>query len=386
METNTLAVYEQPRTLLIPTEQTSNSASALAKLAAASGLCKTRQPADAFFIIMYGYELGIPAMTALRTIHIINNTPVCSGEAMLALIRRSGKVEIKINGTATEATVYMRRKDTNEEYTARWDIQRATIAGLSGKQTWKNFPQAFLQWRGVSECGKFLCSDIIGGLYTFEEIAPDAPVDENGEPVEGQTITISKPEPDAPKMASCLKTNSDCQHQFSKLCGELGITNDEPYLHALKVERYSEYPGTFDELCNKMRELFVWFVNEGHRVGEDEPASEPDPVATAAAQITVDDTKNLLNTQTGSSTRKPSEDKHAGNVIDDPLRVITTPDSPFGNPTVTPTDTSSGGNGVTNGSAFNRAQDNYMATVEARRVAAINAQLDQLQAIAEQND
>lgn len=188
-----LAVYEQPRTMLIPLETTSNSAMALAKLAAASGLCKTQKPADAFFVIMYGYELGIPAMTALRTIHIINNTPVCSGEAMLALIRRSGKVEIKIEGTATAATVYMRRKDTNEEYTARWDINRATIAGLTGKQTWKNFPQAFLQWRGVSECGKFLCSDIIGGLYTFEEIAPDAPVDENGEPVEGQTITITAP-------------------------------------------------------------------------------------------------------------------------------------------------------------------------------------------------
>lgn len=187
-----LAMIEQPRAItLIPNEQTTNSAFALAKLAAMSGLCKTKKAEDAFFVIMHGYEIGIPAMTALRTIHIINGVPVTSGEALLAIIRRSGKVDIKITGSATEATVYMKRRDSGEEYTAHWTIARATTAGLTGKQTWKNFPQAFLQWRGVGECSKFLCSDITNGLYAAEEIAPDLNYDESGELVAGQQITIT---------------------------------------------------------------------------------------------------------------------------------------------------------------------------------------------------
>lgn len=196
--TTPMTVYEQPRVALIPTEQTTNSAFALAKLAAASGLCKTKKPEDAFFVIMHGYEIGIPAMTALRTIHIINGVPVTSGEALLAIIRRSNKVDIKIEGSATTATVWMKRRDSGEEYKATWTIERAAIAGLTKKQTWVNFPQAFLQWRGVGECSKFLCSDITNGLYPAEEIAPDLNYDESGELLTVQTITISKPEPDEP--------------------------------------------------------------------------------------------------------------------------------------------------------------------------------------------
>lgn len=197
--TSALAIIEQPRLTLIPAETTSNSAFALATMAAKSGLCKTRQPADAFFVIMYGYELGIPAMTALRTIHIINQTPVCSGEAMLALIRRSGKAEIKITGDDNQAVVYMKRKDTGEEYTATWTLERGTKAGLTTKQgsNWGKFPQAMMKWRGVSECAKFLFSDVIGGLYTFEEIAPDTAVNEDGSMI-GEII-VSKPEPTEPE-------------------------------------------------------------------------------------------------------------------------------------------------------------------------------------------
>lgn len=316
METNgtsALATYEQPRMTLIPTEQTSNSAMALAKLAAVSGLCKTQKAADAFFVVMYGYEIGIPAMTALRTIHVIGNTPVCSGEALLAIIRRSGKVDIKIEGDDKQATVWMKRRDSGEEYTARWNIERGRKAGLiKTAGNWEKHPQAMMQWRGVSECSKFLCSDITNGLYLIEEIAPDTMVNEDGEAV--GDIIISKPEPvitpviEAPakKTARCLASDADCRGQFAVLCKQLDITNDEPYLKQLNIEKYSEYDGTFDELCQKMRDLHEWFVNEGHRVGEN-PDGEPDLVEQAAAEIPLEQAKASLNHQTGSSTRKQPE-------------------------------------------------------------------------------
>jgi hypothetical protein len=168
------------------------------------------------------------------------------------------------------------------------------------------------------------------------------------------------------------------------LLKELAIVDNAPYLVTLgHLNGYGEFAGSFDDLCRIIREIHEALTAP---VIEPEPAPEPDPAAVAA-QITVDDTKNLLNTQTGSSTRKPPEP-----VIDEPGAAalaageVAPGVSPFdtGKPQVNPH--TGAVETPHNGSAFNRTQDNYMATVEARRVAAINAQLDQMAAIAEAND
>lgn len=278
-----------PAMPMIPDIHTTESGFKLAELAAKSGLCKTRNPYDAFFVIGYGMELGIPPMTALRTIHVINNTPSCSGQAMLALIRRSNKVTVTITGSATEAKVYMKRRDTGDEYTAHWTIERAQTAGLLSNPTWKKFPQQMLQWRGVSEAAVFLCSDIIGGLYTVEEIAPQITVDESGEPVETQVITVSKPEPEAPKTAKECLQDDDCRKRFVSLCAELKILSaveDEKYLAALKISRYSEYAGTFDELCQEMRDL-----NEAFNMPT--PDAEPEPSPATVSMTTEEAVQKL---------------------------------------------------------------------------------------------
>ena len=323
------ALMIAPQAPAIPNITTIDSSYRLAELASKSGLCKTRNAPDAFFIIMYGMELGMSPMLSLRGIHLIQGVPVCSGEMMLALLRRSGKVEIKITGSATEATVWMKRKESGEEYTAHWTLERGRIAGLlkDGAQgNWNKYPQQMMQWRGVSECGKFIGSDILMNLYLFEEIAPQMAVNEAGEPMEGQTITITTPppverQPEAPRMASCLSSSEECRKQFAILCKELDLTNDEPYLkHLGNLKKYSDFPGTFDELVQKMRELHEWFCNEGHRVGEDEQ-TDIDPVAEASAQISVPQAAATLGSGGDRRITAPAvpADEH----------VITAPDSPF---------------------------------------------------------
>jgi hypothetical protein len=161
----------------------------LAQYAAQSNLSKTKNHFDVMFIIQYGYELGLSAMASVRTIHVINGTPSCSGEAMLALIRRSKLAsEISITGDATAAKCRMVRRDTGEVYEATFTIEEAREAGLTGKDNWKKFPAKMLKWRCVSEVGKFLFSDVIGGLYTIEEINPNIRVNESGDIMEGEII------------------------------------------------------------------------------------------------------------------------------------------------------------------------------------------------------
>jgi len=145
--------------------------------------------ADAFFVIMYGRELGISAMTALKTIFVIDGKPSCSGQAMLALLRRAGvEVEIPNPGALIdEATVRIRRPGGQfREYTYTKDM--AVAAGLWDKGTWKKYWRQMLIWRALSDAARYEAPDVIGGLYTIEEIAPDTPFAEDGTPT-GEIIT-----------------------------------------------------------------------------------------------------------------------------------------------------------------------------------------------------
>src|SRR6185503_7360521 len=91
----------------------------MSKVAAYSGFLNSNAPlnqpaqraADAFFIMMYGCELGIPPMAALKMIYTIDGKPACSGQALLALTRKGG-VEVDIPDLSTivdTATVRIRR-------------------------------------------------------------------------------------------------------------------------------------------------------------------------------------------------------------------------------------------------------------------------------------
>jgi hypothetical protein len=159
----------------------------LAQHAARSNMTKSNNPDDAFFIAMYGLELGIPAITAMRTIYKAGDgAPTCSGEAMLSLIRRSGKVKVTVPnpGEVTNtATVTFERLDSGEKQSFTFTMAMAEKAGLLSNPAWKKYQHMMMIWRCVSMGGKLLCSDIIGGLHTYEELNPTAQVDENGEPV-----------------------------------------------------------------------------------------------------------------------------------------------------------------------------------------------------------
>lgn len=180
----------------VPDSKTIESVWRLAKIASASGMAKAKKPEDAFFIAMYGLELGIPPMTALRTIYSIQGgVPTCSGEALLSLMRKSPKVRIQVPnvGEITDsATITIERLDTGETQSFTYTKAMAQKAGLANKDNWKKHLHMMLFWRVISMGAKAMCSDIVGGLYTIEEIAPDSQVNEQGELV-GEVIIESSP-------------------------------------------------------------------------------------------------------------------------------------------------------------------------------------------------
>lgn len=193
---NTVSAIAMPS---LPTLSEVETLKEMCKVAAYSGFLNsnsrdiTQRSADAFFVVMLGRERGIPPMTALQTIYVLDGKPTCSGQALLSLIRRAGcEVDIPNPSLVTDsATVRTRRPGSTvwKEYTYTLDMARK--AGLATKKNWERHAAEMLIWRAVSTMARFEYPDIAGALYTVEEINPDLDVDEDGSPVRMGQMSIT---------------------------------------------------------------------------------------------------------------------------------------------------------------------------------------------------
>ena len=170
-----------------------DDALALAKHLLKSNMLPTaiRTPEAALVIILTARELGIGPMMGFQKINVIQGKPTIAPELMLALARRQGLLEdMKIENDGTKCAVTIKRKG-NSAATVTFSLADAEAQGLAGKDNWRRMPAIMLQWRAVSAACRIVFPDVIGGLYTPEELGAD--VDESGEVIEGQVTEITTP-------------------------------------------------------------------------------------------------------------------------------------------------------------------------------------------------
>ena len=159
---------------------------------------------DVAVILLKGSELGIPPMTALAQIHVIEGKPSCSPELMRALAVMAGH---RITFTVLSAeTVTIRgvRGDTGDALEITWDMARARGAGLTGKSTWKQYPQAMLAARATSELVRYHFPEL-GIGYIPEELG--ATVTEAGQVLRTEPQTLQ--EKLAAMLADTTRANRD---------------------------------------------------------------------------------------------------------------------------------------------------------------------------------
>jgi len=130
------------------------------------------KPESVLACILYGSELGIGPMQSLNSIHVIEGRTAMSPELMRAMVARHGHRIDVLENSATACEVKGVRADTGSTATVRWTMEDAKLAGLAGKNNWKNYPRAMLLARATSELCSIVFPDIIAGLsYTPEEVA-----------------------------------------------------------------------------------------------------------------------------------------------------------------------------------------------------------------------
>ena len=129
--------------------------------------------------LMLGRELGLPAMAALRSVHIIEDKHSLSAELMVALVLKSGLAEyFRVVETTDKICTYeTKRKDTVKQQRLSYSIEQAATAGLlvppkPGKKPspWHRMPDKMLRARCKSELARLEYPDLLAGLYTPEEL------------------------------------------------------------------------------------------------------------------------------------------------------------------------------------------------------------------------
>lgn len=158
-----------------------------------------KTPEQAVVIALKGKELNLPAMASFEMIDVIMGKPALKPKGMASMVRKGGvkyktvkdfePVKDDAGKTVDMETVIRFYRDGLEE-DVKYTYKDAQNLGLTSKDNWKKQPGIMMYWRCFSKGANRVCPDLIGGLYTTEELAsftPNAPVivlTEDGEAVE----------------------------------------------------------------------------------------------------------------------------------------------------------------------------------------------------------
>jgi hypothetical protein len=155
----------------------------LAGTLAASGLIPSvlrGKPADVAIILMTGREYGLPPMTALRSIHVIDGKPVMSADLIVGLIKNRREVceyFQLLESSDAVATYETKRVGDPAPVKLSFTMEQAKAAGLAGKDNWKKYPATMLRRRCATMLGRDVYPDVAGNTYDPDEIPEQPPRD-----------------------------------------------------------------------------------------------------------------------------------------------------------------------------------------------------------------
>ena len=236
--TNTLAVSQPPPQ--IPVGEIERMAIAVAK----SGLFGIKTPEAAMSLMLISIAEGRHPALAARDYDIIQGRPAKKSEAMLRdFLQSGGSVEWhELTDDVADATF---SHPQGGKVRITWDMERAKVAGLAGRDMFRKFPRQMLRSRVVSEGIRTTCPMATSGMYVPEEVsefdAPKAikiekPVIKQNEELETITAEVIEDEPEtAPEAPKGLPSDPLTMLQSMMWSDEINDAHVVHFLVAKKV-------------------------------------------------------------------------------------------------------------------------------------------------------
>ena len=149
------------------------------------------KPGDILAAIQMGYEVGLSPMAALQNIAVINGRPSIWGDALLAIVQASGKLEyIKETDDGTCATCEVKRIGDRFPCISTFSDKDAQAAGLLDKQgPWKQYRPRMRKSRARGFALRDKFADVVKGVITREEAIDITPMTEEVQQLDVGALT-----------------------------------------------------------------------------------------------------------------------------------------------------------------------------------------------------
>lgn len=150
--------------------------------------------------ILSARELGLPPMTGLAGVHVINGRPGISAELMRALILQAGHQIHITESSAGRCVMKGRRSGWDEWTTVSYTMEEAARAGdVKKNPNYGSRPAEMLLARATTRLARMIFADVIHGMRSTEELL-DLAEDSDGVvlPVVQEAAKVSRQQRPAP--------------------------------------------------------------------------------------------------------------------------------------------------------------------------------------------
>jgi hypothetical protein len=155
---------------LVVHNQSVSDIETMAKAITKSGLFGIKSPDQAVALMLVAQSEGRHPASVASEYDIIQGRPALKSQAALARFQAAGgKIQWTSRGPTKCAAKFSHAQGGELEIT--WTMDRANAAGLTGKQTWKQYPDQMLSARVVAEGVRAVFPACLNGVYLAEEVA-----------------------------------------------------------------------------------------------------------------------------------------------------------------------------------------------------------------------
>lgn len=119
--------------------------------------------------MLYGREIGLPPMTSLQSVYVVEGKPTVSAERMRAMVLAAGHELEVLEATGAICRMRGRRRGSDTWTEIAWTVDMARAANLTHKDNWKHYPRAMLIARTTTDLCRMIFPDVIAGFRSTEE-------------------------------------------------------------------------------------------------------------------------------------------------------------------------------------------------------------------------